>query len=231
MSPLIDWLVQICTDFIGNAGLPAVFLLMTLESACIPAPSEAIMLFAGFAVSAGTISIPALTLFGQTISSQTMSLLAIVAAGVLGNILGSWIAYAVGLYGGRPFIDRYGKYVLLRHHHLDLAERWFDRWGAPAVFFSRMLPIVRTFISLPAGVARMPFWKFTLYTALGCIPWVFMLGIVGLKVGENWEDIRAQLHYADYLVVAAIVGLIVWWAIKRRRTRGETDVTGEAGGA
>ncbi len=217
MSPLIDWLVRICTDFIGAAGLPAVFVLMTLESACIPVPSEAIMLFAGFAVSSGKIAVSGFTVLGFTVSGHTTSLLAIVAAGVVGNILGSWLAYWAGLYGGRPFIDRYGKYILLRHHHLDISERWFERWGAPAVFFSRMLPIVRTFISLPAGVARMPFWRFTLYTAVGCIPWVFMLAIVGMKVGENWEQIRTRLHYADYVVLAVLVGMIVWWALRRWR--------------
>ena len=136
-----------------------------------------------------------------------------------GNVVGSWIAYWIGLYGGRPFVDKYGKYVLMRHHHLDVAERWFDRWGAPTVFFSRMLPIVRTFISLPAGMARMPFWKFTLYTTLGCIPWVLMLGYVGVKLGENWEEIRTYLHYVDYLVAAGLVVLVVWWVWSDRRRR------------
>ncbi len=128
--------MQWATHVIGAWGLPGVFFLMTLESALIPVPSEAIMPFAGFAVSQGD-----------------MTLLGITVAGVAGNVVGSWIAYAIGACGGRPFIDRYGKYVLLRHHHVELAERWFERWGAATVFFSRMLPIVRTFISLPAGVA------------------------------------------------------------------------------
>jgi membrane protein DedA with SNARE-associated domain len=193
-------LVNFCTDFISNVGLPAVFLLMVLESACIPVPSEAIMLFAGFSVS-----------------QHKMSFALAVVAGVAGNLIGSWIAYAVGRYGGRPFVDRYGKYVLLRHHHLDVAERWFDRYGTPAVLFSRVLPIVRTFISLPAGVAKMSFGRFTLYTALGCIPWVIMLTAVGVKVGDNWEHIQKQLHYFDYVVLAGLVALLVWWLIRRRR--------------
>ena len=207
MQSIIDIVVTWATDLIGAWGLPAVFLLMLLESACIPVPSEAIMPFAGFAVSEGD-----------------MSLFSITVAGVLGNLVGSWIAYWVGLYGGRPFIDRWGKYVLLRHHHVELAERWFARYGPAAVFFSRMLPIVRTFISLPAGVARMPFWKFTLYTLLGCIPWVLMLGFVGVKLGEHWEDIRPYLHYADYAVVAALVAIVLWWAL-RRRGRARTEET------
>jgi membrane protein DedA with SNARE-associated domain len=201
-GPLIEW----ATNLVGDWGLWAVFFLMVLESACIPVPSEAIMLFAGFAVSKGD-----------------MSLWGAVAAGVAGNILGSWIAYGVGLYGGRPFVDRYGKYVLMSHHKLDVAERWFARYGAPAVFFSRMLPIVRTFISLPAGMARMSFWKFTFYTAIGCIPWVLMLAFVGLKVGDNWEHVQKYMHYVDYLVLVAIVALIAWLivrAVRRRRGGG-----------
>ena len=202
MTSIIDIVVQWATNLIGDWGLPAVFFLMLLESACIPVPSEAIMPFAGFAVSEGT-----------------MTLFAITVAGVAGNVVGSWIAYWVGLYGGRPFIDRYGKYVLLRHHHVELAERWFAKYGPVAVFFSRMLPIVRTFISLPAGIAKMPFWKFTLYTVLGCIPWVFFLGWLGTRLGAHWEDIRPYLHYADYVVVAALAGIVVYLVVKWRRGR------------
>jgi membrane protein DedA with SNARE-associated domain len=200
---LIDPIVTFCTNLIGNWGLPAVFVLMLLESACIPIPSEATMPFAGFAVSQGHLT-----------------LLGIIVAGVAGNLVGSWIAYAVGYYGGRPFVDHYGKYVLLRPHHLDAAQRWFDRWGAPTVFFSRMVPIVRTFISLPAGFGKMPFWKFTLYTVLGCIPWVIMLGYVGERLGANWEKIRPYLHYLDYAVVIALVALVLWAVARwRRRAR------------
>jgi membrane protein DedA with SNARE-associated domain len=210
-GPVVEW----ATDLIGNWGVWAVFALMVLESACIPVPSEAIMLFAGFAVTSGDM-----TLWGA------------VAAGVAGNIVGSWIAYWIGLYGGRPFVDRWGKYVLMSHHKLDVAERWFARYGAPAVFFSRMLPIVRTFISLPAGMARMPFWKFTLYTALGCIPWVLMLGWIGVAVGENWEVIEGYMKYFDYVVAACIVGLIVWAVVRwaRRRSRPVNGAADESGG-
>jgi len=213
MQSIVEWLVQFATDVVGAWGLPGVFVLMTLESACIPIPSEAIMLFAGFAVSEGD-----------------MGFWGAVAAGVAGNVVGSWIAYWIGLYGGRPFIDRWGKYVLLRHHHLDLAERWFDRWGAPTVFFSRMLPIVRTFISLPAGMGRMPFWKFTVYTLLGCIPWVIFLTWLGVEAGDNWETIEKQLKWLDYVVVVAIVGVVVWLVVKRAR-RGPGADGAENGGA
>jgi membrane protein DedA with SNARE-associated domain len=206
---MVNSVVQWCTHLIGSWGLWGVFFLMVLESACIPVPSEAIMLFAGFSVSQGK-----------------MSLFGIAAAGVAANVVGSWISYWVGLYGGRPFVDRYGKYVLLSHHKLDVAERWFDRYGAPAVFFSRMLPIVRTFISLPAGMARMRFWRFTLYTFVGCVPWVLMLGFVGEKVGQNWEHIQKRLHYLDYAVIVAVVALFVWLVMRRRGKRPAEPATG-----
>jgi membrane protein DedA with SNARE-associated domain len=196
---VLDPIINVCTDFIGSVGLPAVFLLMTLESACIPVPSEAIMLFAGFSVSKGD-----LTLFG------------IVAAGVLGNVVGSWIAYALGYYGRLELLER-NRVFHVNPRQLAMTERWFQRYGSATVFFSRMLPIIRTFISLPAGVARMPFWRFTVLTLLGSIPWVLMLALVGRKVGDNWEHWRHNLGYLDYVIVAAIVGAIVYLVVKRRR--------------
>ena len=196
---VVEPIVDVATEFIGSAGELGVFLLMVLESACIPVPSEAIMLFAGFSVSEGEM-----TLFG------------IVAAGVLGNLVGSWIAYAVGYYGRIDLLEK-NKLIHISPKHLKWADDWFARYGNATVFFSRMLPIIRTFISLPAGVARMPFWRFTAYTLLGSIPWVLMLAIVGEKVGDNWEDWRHKLGYLDYLVAAAIVVGIVYLIVKRRR--------------
>jgi membrane protein DedA with SNARE-associated domain len=196
---VVEPIVDLATEFIGSAGVVAVFLLMTLESACIPIPSEAIMLFAGFSVSEGE-----LTMFG------------IVAAGVLGNLAGSWIAYAVGYYGRLDLLEK-NKLIHISPKHLKWADDWFERYGAATVFFSRMLPIVRTFISLPAGVARMPFWRFSLYTLAGSLPWVLALAIVGEKVGNNWEDWRHKLGYLDYVVLVAIVGVVVYLVVKRRR--------------
>jgi membrane protein DedA with SNARE-associated domain len=196
---VLDPIVNVCTDFIGSAGLPAVFLLMVLESACIPVPSEAIMLFAGFSVSKGDLT-----------------LLGIVAAGVLGNIVGSWLAYAAGYYGRLELLERHHVFHV-NPRHLAWTERWFERYGAWTVFFSRMLPIVRTFISLPAGVARMPFWRFTALTAAGCIPWVLMLALVGREVGDNWEHWRHNLGYLDYAMVAAVIAAIVYLLVRRRR--------------
>jgi len=199
---VVEPIVDVATEFIGSAGVVAVFLLMTLESACIPVPSEAIMLFAGFSVSKGE-----LTLFG------------IVAAGVLGNLVGSWIAYAVGYYGRIDLLEK-NRLIHVNPKHLKWADDWFAKYGAATVFFSRMLPIIRTFISLPAGVAEMPFWRFTAYTVAGSVPWVLALALVGEAVGDNWESWRHKLGYLDYVVLAAIVVGIVYLIVKRRRAAG-----------
>ncbi len=210
---VVEPIVDLATEFIGSTGVVAVFLLMTLESACIPVPSEAIMLFAGFSVSEGD-----LTLFG------------IVAAGVLGNVVGSWIAYAVGYYGRLDLLEK-NRLIHVSPKHLKWADDWFERYGAATVFFSRMLPIVRTFISLPAGVAKMPFWRFTAYTLAGCVPWVLMLALIGEKVGDNWEDWRHKLGYLDYVVLAAIVVGIAYLIVKRRRDGGSGEGEGETAAA
>ena len=202
---IVDPIVDFATEFIDSVGLVGVFLLMLLESACLPVPSEAIMLFAGFNVSEGDM-----TLFG------------IVAAGVLGNVVGSWIAWAAGYYGRMELLEK-NRLIHINHKHLDWADSWFQRHGDATVFFTRMLPIIRTFISLPAGIARMPFWRFTILTLLGCIPWVLMLGVIGREVGDQWEEWRDYLHYGDYLVLAAVVGGIIYLLIRRRRRGGEAE--------
>ena len=207
---VVEPIVDVATEFIGSAGVVAVFLLMTLESACIPVPSEAIMLFAGFSVSKGE-----LTLFG------------IVAAGVLGNLVGSWIAYAVGYYGRIDLLEK-NRLIHVNPKHLKWADDWFAKYGAATVFFSRMLPIIRTFISLPAGVAEMPFWRFTAYTVAGSVPWVLALALVGEAVGDNWESWRHKLGYLDYVVLAAIVVGIVYLIVKRRRAAGNRKVKSAA---
>jgi membrane protein DedA with SNARE-associated domain len=199
LNSLIDWI----TRTIGDHGFPAVLGLMTLESACIPVPSEVIQLFAGYLVSL-----------------HRMSLFAAVSAGVLGNVIGSWIAWTVGYYGGRPFIERYGRYVHVTPERLALSERWFERHGEIAVLVGRCVPIVRTFISLPAGVARMPFWRFTLFTVIGCVPWVLGLTLIGVQVGPSWERWRHRLEYLDYIVAAVIVIGIVYLYVRARRRRG-----------
>jgi membrane protein DedA with SNARE-associated domain len=196
---ILNPIVNAATEFIGSTGLAAVFALMVLESACIPVPSEAIMLFAGFSVSKGE-----LTLVG------------IVVAGVMGNLVGSWIAYGVGYYGRLDLLEK-NRLIHVNPKHLARADDWFERYGSATVFFSRMLPLVRTFISLPAGVARMPFWRFTLLTVAGCIPWVTALALIGRGVGSNWEQWRHNLGYVDYLIVVAILIGVAYLIVKRRR--------------
>ena len=148
-----------------------------------------------------------------------MTLFAAVTAGVLGNLVGSWVAYFIGLWGGRELWFRYGKYVGVRAHHLAVAEKWFDRYGELTVFVSRCLPVVRTFISFPAGTARMNLFKFSLYTLLGCIPWVFALTYFGYVLGENWGTIGDYLHYLDYAVAVAVLGLLAYAFVRWRRAR------------
>ena len=200
IASITDPIVEVAVDVVQELGLWGVFVLMLLESACIPVPSEATMLFAGFNVAEGEYS-----------------LFAAVMVGSVANLVGSWLAYAVGYYGRTDLIEKHGHKVLIRQHHLDWADRWFERYGDATVFFSRMLPIIRTFISLPAGVARMPFWRFTVFTFLGCIPWVLMLTFIGQEAGERWESWKDSLHYFDYFVAACIVVGIVYLLIRRRR--------------
>jgi membrane protein DedA with SNARE-associated domain len=202
LASITDPLVNAAVDVVDAMGLPGVFVLMLLESACIPVPSEATMLFAGFNVSEGEYS-----LFAAT------------AVGSVANLVGSWIAYAVGYYGRIDILEKHGSKLHIKKSHLDWADRWFERHGDATVFFTRMLPIIRTFISLPAGVARMPFWRFTVFTLAGCIPWVLMLTFIGKQAGDNWEDWKDNLHYVDYAVAAAIVLGVAYLVIRARRRR------------
>jgi membrane protein DedA with SNARE-associated domain len=204
LASVTDRLADFATNVVGDLGLPGIFLLMVPESACIPIPSEATMLFAGFNVSEGKYS-----------------LVAAVAVGSVANLIGSWIAYALGFYGRLELLERY-KVFHVKPEHLAMTERWFERWGSWAVFFSRMLPIVRTFISLPAGVARMPFWRFSALTLAGSIPWVLMLTLVGKAARDNWDEWKDRLHYVDYGVAVLIVlGAAYlgqrWWRARRAR--------------
>jgi len=204
LASVTDSLVTFAVHVVRDLGLPGIFLLMTPESACIPIPSEATMLFAGFNVATGQYS-----------------LVAAVTVGVLGNLVGSWIAYAVGYYGRIDVLEKHGKALHVKPSHLQWADRWFARYGSAAVFFSRMVPIVRTFISLPAGVARMPFWRFSALTVAGSIPWVLMLTLVGKSAGANWDRWKDHLHYVDYVVLVLIVAGIALLVARWWRGRGE----------
>ncbi len=203
LASLTDPVVNFAVQVVGDLGLPGVFVLMFFESACIPIPSEATMLFAGFNVSEGQYSLIAVTLVGS-----------------LANLTGSWLAYAVGYYGRVDLIEKHGHRLFIKPHHLHAADRWFERHGDATVFFTRMMPIIRTFISLPAGVARMPFLRFSVLTFLGCLPWVFALAYIGQQVGANWTDWKDSLHYVDYAVLAAIIAGIALLVFRRRRGPG-----------
>ncbi len=204
LASITDPIVEVAVDVVDQMGLLGIFVLMLLESACIPVPSEATMLFAGFNVAEGRYS-----------------LLAITAVGTVANLVGSWVAYGVGYYGRTDLIEKHGRKLLVSPRHLRQADRWFERHGGATVFFTRMLPIIRTFISLPAGVARMPFWRFSLLTAAGCLPWVLLLGFIGVQAGERWTEWKDSLHYVDYAVAALILAGLLWLTLRllvRRRT-------------
>jgi len=218
LASISESLFNTAWHFVRDAGLPAVFVLMTAESACIPIPSEATMLFAGFAVAdpGGSDAHHHLTLFG------------IVAAGVLGNLVGSWIAYGVGYLGRVDLLEKHGAKLHVKPEYLEWADRWFQRYGDATVFFSRMLPIIRTFISLPAGVAKMPFVRFTLLTLAGCVPWVLGLAVAGEAIGSEWSSTKKGFEYVDYAIVALVVIGIAFAVVRRRRGRGKpaTDAAG-----
>jgi membrane protein DedA with SNARE-associated domain len=210
LASLTDPIVQFAVDVVDKMGLPGIFVLMVAESACIPIPSEATMLFAGFNVSEGEYP-----------------LLAVVAVGTFANVVGSWIAYAVGYYGRVDILEKHGAKLHIKPSHLRWADNWFERYGSATVFFTRMLPIIRTFISLPAGVARMPFWRFTALTTLGCVPWIFLLAFIGREVGDRWTEWRDSLHYVDYAVLAVIVLGLAFLLLRRRRGRSADTAPGE----
>ena len=213
MPSLTDPLVEFATNVVEEIGLLGIFVLMLLESACIPIPSEATMLFAGFAVSEGEYSLFAATMTGS-----------------VANLVGSWVAYWVGYAGRVDVLEKHGKKLHIKKSHLEWADRWFEKHGDATVFFTRMLPIIRTFISLPAGVARMPFWRFSVLTFLGCVPWVLMLTYIGKQAGDNWEDWKDSLHYFDYFVAACIVIGVAYLIYRNRRGGGGSQPDSPGGG-
>jgi membrane protein DedA with SNARE-associated domain len=206
-------------SFITHYGYLAVFLLMLLESACIPVPSELIMLFGG-ALASGAVA------------GAHPSLAGIIIAGILGNVAGSYVAWAVGRYAGQAAVRRWGGRVGIREHDIDRAVAWFERHGAAAVFFGRLVPVIRTFISLPAGFAAMPAVRFGLYTTLGCIPWTAALGAAGYAVGANWQSVANGFHGPTYVIagicVVAVVAAVVLWVRGRRRQEAARRGRGDA---
>lgn len=206
-SPPMEAVIDLMQRWVTEYGYIAIFLLMLAESACIPFPSEVTMLVGGWYSANGTLDF-----------------FWVGAAGVLGNLIGSWLAYAGGRYFGRDLLDRYGKYVLIRSHDVDKAEEWWTRHGDAATFFSRLLPVIRTFISVPAGMAKMPFGKFTLYTFLGVIPWTFALTWLGVVVKDNWHSILNYFDVPTLIIAGLLVVLAVGWYLKRRRDRRRAEM-------
>ena len=209
---MIARIIEIVSGFIiatiSALGYSGIVLLMAIESACIPLPSEIIMPFSGYLVSTGELS-----LWG------------VAFAGAVGCVLGSLVAYWVGMYGGRPLIEKYGRYILLSRHDLDIADRWFAKRGEIIVFVSRLLPAIRTFIAFPAGVARMNLTKFIIYTFAGSLPWCLGLAYVGQKLGEQWnkdDTLKTWFHRFDFVIGIIGVVLVVWWVrrhIRHSRTQ------------
>src|SRR6266436_6639695 len=194
---MVGRIIEILSTFIvatiSTLGYAGIVLLMAIESACVPLPSEIIMPFSGYLVYTGRFNIWLVSI-----------------AGAFGCVVGSLVAYGVGMYGGRPLIEKYGRYVLISHHDLDLADRWFARFGEAIVFASRLLPVIRTFIAFPAGVARMNLKKFVIYTFAGSLPWCLGLAYVGQKLGEKWDKdpmLKTLFHRFDFVI--GILGVIV----------------------
>lgn len=203
IEKLIGLLAAFVIGVISRLQYAGIALLMAVESACVPIPSEIIMPFSGYLVSTGELRLWLVAL-----------------AGAIGCVVGSWLAYAVGAWGGRPLVERYGKYVLISHRDLDLADRWFQRHGDITIFVGRLLPVVRTFIAFPAGVARMPLWRFTAYTFLGSLIWCWGLAWVGLKLGQHWNTLGVYFHRFDALIGVLILlglALYVWRHVRHLR--------------
>lgn len=217
LAAITETLVNETSRFVRDAGLPGIFALMALSSACIPIPSEVVMLFAGFAVADP----------GQSGAHHHLTMVGIVLAGLLGTMAGSWVTYAIGRGGRLELLERHGAKLHMGPAQIDRADRWFQRYGQPAVLFGRMIPLVRAFVSLPAGIAKMPFWRFTVLSLIGTIPWVLALALVGHAVGGNWTSVRKGFEYVDYVIVALVVVGIIYLVVHRRRgRRPATDAAG-----
>ena len=209
LASISESLVNATRDFVREGGLPAIFVLMALGSACIPIPSEVVMLFAGFAVADP----------GQSASHHHLTIVGVVLAGLLGTMAGSWVAYAVGRGGRLELFERHGAKVHMGPAQIARGDDWFQRHGEAAVLFGRVIPVVRAFVSLPAGVAKMPLGRFTVFSLIGTFPWVLGLALAGHALGGDWTSVRKGFEYADYAIVAVVVVGIAYAIVRRRRAR------------
>jgi membrane protein DedA with SNARE-associated domain len=209
LASISETLVNETSHLVRDGGLPMVFVLMAVGSACIPLPSEVVMLFAGFAVADP----------GQSASHHHLTMVGIVLAGLLGTIVGSWVAYAVGRGGRLELFERHGAKLHMGPAQIARGDEWFQRHGEVAVLFGRMIPVVRAFVSLPAGVARMPLGRFTVFSLIGTFPWVLGLAFAGHALGGDWTSVRKGFEYVDYAIVAIVVVGIAYAIVRRRRAR------------
>ena len=212
---MLEAITDALTALVGDYGLYAVFALMLID-AVFPAASELVMVYAG-ALAAGAFAGQDVVLFGETIDSEPWAYVAMATAGTLGYVLGAIGGWAIGLYGGRPWLERRGRFLHLTPENLHRAEDWFERFGDLAVLISRVTPVIRSFISIPAGVMRMPLGRYTVLTIPGSEVWCFGLAAIGWALGSNWEEFHHQFRYAEYVVVAALVLLVVGMLVHRRR--------------
>jgi membrane protein DedA with SNARE-associated domain len=217
LASISESLVNSIAHFVRDAGLPGIFALMAISSACIPIPSEVVMLFAGFAVADPT----------QSAAHHHMTMTGVVLAGLLGTMVGSWFAYGVGRGGRLELLERHGAKLHMGPAQIQRADRFFQRYGELTVLFGRMIPLVRAFVSLPAGVSRMPLGRFTLFSLIGTIPWVLALAFAGHALGSDWTSVRKGFEYLDYAIVLLIVAGIAY-AIVRRRSRPPAPVADES---
>ncbi len=206
LASISETLVNETSHFVSTAGLPGIFVLMALGSACIPVPSEVVMLFAGFAVADPIAS-------G---ADHHLTMTGIVLAGLLGTLVGSWAAYAVGRGGRLELLERHGNKVHMGPAQIERADRWFQRYGEAIVLFGRLIPLIRAFVSLPAGVARMPIGRFTVLTLIGSAPWVIGLAVAGHAVAGDWTSVRKGFEYVDYVLLALLIAGVGYLLVRRR---------------
>lgn len=217
IASISETLVNETSHFVREAGLPGIFALMAISSACIPIPSEVVMLFAGFAVADP----------GQSATHHHLTMVGVVLVGLLGTMVGSWITYGIGRGGRLELFERHGAKLHMGPAQIERADQWFQRHGEIAVLVGRVIPVVRAFVSLPAGVAKMPFGRFTLFSLLGAIPWVLGLALAGHALGGNWTSVRKGFEYVDYVVLAlVVVGIVYALARRRARRRPAADAAG-----
>ena len=224
VASILSEITELLTTVVGDYGLYAVFLLMLVD-AVFPAASEPVMVYGG-AVAAGAFAGQDIMLVGWTIESGFPAYLAVALAGTIGYTLGAIGGWWIGLHGGRPFLERHGRWLHLNEEKLDKAERWFERWEDWAVFLGRVTPVVRSFVSIPAGVFEAPFRRYSLLTLLGSAIWCFALAGVGWGLGRRWEDFHHAFHYVDYAILATIAAgaaYLTWKVLQRRRGRPATD--------